>query len=507
MVKLIRRATVCAVVYLFCFGVAMALFPIRPFWNDEWRLIYNIKFKSIPQLWGRLDLLQECPRVYLSILKLIASTFDYSYCALRLPPLLIGLCSIFFLFELMKRFLKTGSVFNYLFILILVSSQTFTDYLTQVKQYEMDIFLCLLALWQLDILIRIQSQKKIEKRSMIMLYATFILLPFLSYVYPITIAPLFIILFIIWAQQQFQFNKQIVKSMLPLIIVAVIIMTFYWIDVRHLMADKSMYVSYKRAYYNGGDETLLEDFWYLFALVGSGFLFEIIFGILGIISFVYGITLTVKTRFVLKETKDYLRLYAILLLVLVLLLIGTGKIIGGVARLTAYTVPSISLLIIFLLDDLKAIFSKTKLAYSIAGILFLGLFGNIISTCINSFTYEEYKNRMTTYWNTSNALKLARNCNIPLLISDGVCGDPYIVPATIPRKIATHTIDQRQILGADTLCAEAITKVNPEYKVWDTIPIYYMPDSKWMNAYFKQLPDSIREAMVGDGIHFMKMKK
>jgi ABC-type cobalt transport system substrate-binding protein len=485
----------------------MAFFPIRPFWNDEWRLMYNIKFKTIPQLWGRLDLLQECPRVYLSILKIISARFDYSYLSFRLPPLLIGMGSAFFVFALMKRFFNSQSLYRFLFVLILISSQTFTDYLTQVKQYEMDIFLSLLTLWQLDVMMGMGNNEPVSKANQAVLYGSFLLVPFLSYVYPITVVPLCALVFFQWWKKGFYFNQHTVKIILPMIMVVCSILIFYWVDVRHLMADKSMYLSYKKAYYKGGDETFIEDIWNVFALVGSGFLFEIIFGIIGIVAFVYGIACLVGSRFLLKKKVDFLRAYAIALLLLVMLLIGTGKIIGGVARLTAYTVPSISFLIIFLLEDLKQQYRKPKLANIIAGILFLGLIGNIITTCINSFTYEDYHNRMTTYWNTSKALKESRLHKIPLLISDGVCGDPYIVPAIAPAKIESNTINQKQIQGADTLCAEAITKVNPEYKIWDTIPIYYMPDSKWLNAYFLQTPSSVKEAIVGDGIHFFHLKK
>src|ERR1043165_4610043 len=92
--RIIDMLTIGAVVYLLAFAFAMAMLPIRPFWNDEWRLTYNIKFKSFEGLWGRLSLLQQCPRVYLSVLKKIAAFFDYSYTSLRLPPLIISCASI-----------------------------------------------------------------------------------------------------------------------------------------------------------------------------------------------------------------------------------------------------------------------------------------------------------------------------------------------------------------------------------------------------------------------------
>src|SRR5690606_12744675 len=120
MPKIARIALIAAVVYLLVFGLAQAFFPIRPFWNDEWRLIYNIKFKNFAQLWGTLDLLQECPRVYLTLLKIISANFDYSYTALRLPPLIIGMSSIALLFFLHKKLYPQQSLISGLFILILI---------------------------------------------------------------------------------------------------------------------------------------------------------------------------------------------------------------------------------------------------------------------------------------------------------------------------------------------------------------------------------------------------
>src|SRR5690606_1839450 len=173
-----------------------------PFWNDEWRLIYNIKFKNFAQLWGTLDLLQECPRVYLTLLKIISANFDYSYTALRLPPLIIGMSSIALLFFLHKKLYPQQSLISGLFILILISSQTFTDYLVQVKQYEMDIFLALAALWQLVILLNLATHEQ-RWRIYIFLCLSLLIVPYFSYTYPIVAAPFFpIALLCFWVERR-----------------------------------------------------------------------------------------------------------------------------------------------------------------------------------------------------------------------------------------------------------------------------------------------------------------
>src|SRR5690606_36440442 len=113
----------------------------------------------------------------------------------------------------------------------------------------------------------------------------------------------------------------------------------------------------------------------------------------------------------------YLKIYAITLLILILLLFLSEKLLGGVARLTAFAVPAISMLIISFMEDIKAVYKYIKPINVIAGILFIGLFGNIISTFINRFTYREYNSRIRTYWHTSEALQLARINKVPLLFT------------------------------------------------------------------------------------------
>lgn len=507
-----KIATIGIVIYLVCFGIATAFFPIRPFWNDEWRLIYNIKFKTVPQLWGTLDLLQQCPRVYLTVLKKITSYFDYSYISLRLPALVITIANIFFCFYLKKKVFPQRSVYGFLFILILISSQTFTDYMVQVKQYEMEIFMCLLALWQLITLLEIADEGPGKKYKYALLCISFLAAPFFSYTYPIAVAPVILMVILYTAmtsKKRLPENKTNLFTLyLPLVLVCISIVIFYLVDVRQLMADNRMYMSYLRMLGNEKNENhFIQNFWKLFALIGSGAAFEIVFGILGIAAFIYGIYNVAKSKIKDYTRQDYLKLYALSLLILTLCLVLSGKLMGGVARLTAFTVPSICILIVLFLQDIKNKYHKVTLARTVAVIVFLGLFGNILSTCINTFTYPEYNNRINTYWNTSLALKQARENNIPILITDGVRGDKINDPAPAPGKISANTITADQVAGTDTLCAEVVLKVNPEYKTWARIPVYLMPDAKWTTEYMKQLPAEIKSAIVGDGITFLKLDR
>lgn len=507
--KTTKITVLCAVIYLFAFGLAQALLPIRPFWNDEWRLIYNIKFKTIPELWGRLDLLQECPRVYLSLLKYISASFDYSYTSLRLPPLIITLANLFFVFYLRKKLYPENSVLSYLFILILVSSQTFTDYMVQVKHYEMDIFLTLLVGWQLYMLLRLTAGSEVKKASYALLLLTFITLPYLGYIYPIAVAPVFPVVCLAWWAQRKKENgsRRTVIVALPLLLAVLTIILFYQIDIRQVMQNKDMYDSYQMAYYHSHQETLAEDFWKLFALVGSGFVFEIVFGILGIAAFFYGMYRLYKTRLAAYGLLQYFHLYAVLLLWGVLLLFATGKLVGGVARLTVYTVPAIAMLIIALLSDLKNKWGRWQQGLAIGGVLYLALLGNILTTCINTFTYKDYHRQITTYRNTGKALKEARLSRLPFMVTDGVNGKEYKEDSTAPGQIQTHTITPDQIKGQDKLAVEVIVKDHPEYKVWDTITYYHMPDAKWIQTYVQQLPPRYKAAVAGDGIHYQQYNK
>lgn len=504
-VRQIHIAVVVACVYLFLFGLAEALFQIRPFWNDEWRLIYNIKFKSFAGLWGRLDLLQECPRTYLTIIKAISNAFDYSYTSLRLPPLMLMVANLFFVFHLRRLLYPKATALSYLFILILVSSQTFTDYMVQVKQYEMDILLTLLSLWQLFVLLRI-SRGEVVKGTYAVLCLTALLVPYLSYIYPIVMAPVFpVVALALWARRkEGDARNRLFRAAAPLALATVSILVLYWIDIRHVLGNKDMYDSFQRAYYHSHKESFVESVWKLFALVGSGELFEVVFGVLGISAFGYALFRLLKARLRHYTVLQYFHLYAVLLLLVVMFLFLTGKLATGAARLTAYTVPSIALLIIALLQDLQKKVGRFTWGGVLSTVLFLALFGNILTTCINTFTYVEYPDYIRAFHKTGEALRQARREGIPIMVSDGINGRFYNDHPPAPGTIATNTIDEAQRRGSENLAAEVLLKIHPEYKLWDPVPYFYMPDNAWIPAYVRQVPPPYKAVIAGDGQIFRK---
>ncbi len=508
--KFIGKATVAAVVYLLCFGIVMAVLPVRPFWNDEWRLIYNIKFKTPAQLWGRLDLLQECPRVYLILIKKITAAFDYSYTALRLPPLIISCFSFLLLFYLVKRIFDKGSIYGYLWMLIIISSQTFTDYMVQVKQYEMDIFLCLLVFWQYLELLDIARDGVGSRLRFLLLCATVLVVPYFSYMYPISFAPLvpLVTLKAIMSKRAEKSGAGIVYVLLPILIATATIAVFYYIDVKQVMADDRMYLSYlKMLGQKKGEIHFIENCWNLFALVGSGALFEIVFGVVGILAFVYNTYALARKRWSEFTTMDYLKAYAVLLLFVTLVLFLSGRLLGNVARLVVFTVPSISLLIAALVKDMSNTARFVRVSRVVKVVLFLGLFGNILSTCINNFTYSDYNHCISTYRSITKALQQARQSHIPIMITDGALAEKVPEPGPVPGSIASNTINQEQIDGAEYVCPEVVLKVDPEYKLWDTVAIYYMPDAKWIKEYFLQLPPQYNAAIACDGINIFPMHR
>ena len=512
--QIIRVATIGIIVYLLCFGMVMAFFPIRPFWNDEWRLVYNLKFKDVHGLWGRLDLLQQCPRTYLTVYKEFAAFFDYSYTSLRLPSLLIGTITVIVLWSLKSRIVPNHTIYSYLFVLIILSSQTFTDYLVQTKQYEMDLLLSILAFWQLFTLLEVR-ERGISGRELRFagLCASFFIAPFFSYVYPIVVAPLFLVMLVVAGQSgnSVQGSRKTVNFMfviIPLLLLAMSIMVFYLVDVRQLMSDNRMYQSYQQMLgLKEHENPIVANSWCLFSLVGSGLIFEVVFGILGIAAFLYCGYLVIRTKRQDYSTAHYLNLYAVLLLCLTLALMATGKLMGGVARLTVFTVPSISMLIIAFLRMLNEQFIKVMPGRIISGILFLALFGNVLSTCINCFTYPEYKNRILAFNRTAKALREARLAKIPLLYTDGVKGDKIDNTPSAPGIISAYNITPRQISGDDPLSAEIILKVNPEYKVWDTVHAYWMPDAKFIADYIGQLPKDCHAVIAGNGVTYQLYKR
>ncbi len=381
-------ASVTTLLFLVGYSLILVLVQIKPFWIDEWRVIYNLKYKSPTMLLGQLDFMQQFPRVYLEIIKGFTSMFDYSYLTLRLPSFLVGTFAIIFCYRLMKKIFPAAYLNRFLLVMIMVSSYPFTEYFVQVKQYTMDILLSLVAIWQLLELLRIKEVFPGKGRYLLLCFSFFIC-PFFSYTYPIAVAPVFLIVLIHSVDLFRRRNDAIVKRKifrlwLPLFLGVISIGVFYLIDVAQLMADKGMRQFWGPLMMNDGFS------WGLFFInvylflseAGSGLVYTVLFGVLGIISFGYGIY---QSRAILLRRTfsngEAALVYSVLLIVVAIILFIADKLPLGNARLNAFTIPSVFILVICLLDQLKNRVHTAKLSKTLSLILYVGVIGNIYTTC------------------------------------------------------------------------------------------------------------------------------
>lgn len=483
--KKVHFLTLGLIALIFIWGLSMVCFEIKPFWIDEWRLIANIKFKNQDALWGKLDFTQQFPRVFLQVIKWFTESFNYNYFSLRFPSLIISVCSMILVVQLMKKTYPKPSVARYLFVLIFISAQTFTDYLVQMKHYEMELLLSLVAIGQCYLMQRLVSTNSIASSTYLLLCLSFAVAPFFSYTYPIAVSPIFVLMIYNLGTLKNKLSAtQILKLSLPLIIAASSILILYKIDVAQLMKDEEMhrYWSYQMIQGNFSIGSIAEKIWGLFAKVGSGLLFEIIFGTLGITAFLYHIIYKIKKQ---KDNNGLLH-YASILLVVVLILFFAGKIPMSESKFNAFTVPAISILIIQLLQDgLKNLKTK-KLSQSLLIILFLGLTGNIVSTIINTFTDKNYSKRMAIYHRTNEAIELAQKQHIPILITPNV-GFPDDLVHFAP--------------NLSKLPPSWVLRTFPSFSAKNSINVI---DIENLDQY--TFPKT-RKAIVGDGLNFKIINK
>ncbi len=468
-------------------GFSMTFFEIRPFWVDEWRIIYNLKFKTHRELWGHLDFMQQFPRVFLQIIKAFTSASRYSYTALRLPSFLIGTVVIFFCWHLMNKIYNKQNTGRFLFVLILVSACPFTDYYVQIKHYTMEMLMALLALWQFIELASIELGKDLKKYSV--LFASLFIAPFFSYTYPIAILPAYIILAssLTW--------KNCSKILPPLFFGLVGIGSAFFLDGIDLLYDNSMHDFW--AHLMVHDSRFFMNFYNLFAQVGAGVVYWYLFGILGIVSFVFGAIQTIK-KFRERQltVQQLLVAYSTLLIFLVAAMSFLGKLPMGEPRLNAFTIPSIAVLIIFLLSKLNREQRTQKVSTILLFLLFAGTIGNIYSTFFASFTRPEYAKQMNIYRATQNAISVAQDSTLPIFVTPGVAW-PYDKTPNLPLN--------GNVPGGWVLKTFPAYNVVREIEVIDidsTAGFYYNAPAN-VNGYYV----NVSKAMVGDGINYRILTK
>jgi hypothetical protein len=100
-------------------------------------------------------------------------------------------------------------------------------------------------------------------------------------------------------------------------------------------------------------------------------------------------------RIKLMLPENYISLYALITILLVIVLNIAGKLPLGEPRLNAFGIPSIAIIVTAMLQQLELKYAKTARYTSF--LLLAGLTGNIYTTIIASFTNSQYEKRMAIY--------------------------------------------------------------------------------------------------------------
>jgi len=477
--KPVSIIAITTLVVFFLYGLLITIFPLLPFWIDEWMLIDNIKFKSSAQLWGKLEHTQQFPRVYLEIIKSFSATCDYSYTSLRFPSFLVHSLGIVLLYRLSGRIFKRDYLPRFLWVMIYISFNTSIHYFVQVKQYTMEMALSLVAIWQLLELVKMESQR--PKRSTIALLCLgFACCTFFSYTYPIVLAPVYVIVIL----RMIKFKQRTFITLLPLAIGAVSILIFYQLDVKQVLADPGMQDFWRDLLMKTFDlETFFTNSYAMFCNLGAGDLFGNIFGVLGITAFLYSNYVTVKCFFSARSEMKLLVCYSCILLWVVLVLFIAGKLPLGTFRLNSFAVPAIALMIINMLLQLRSSKGWKPVAAGILATLFLAAAGTVYTT-IGELATAEHAKKLRVYNTCDRALLEARQNKLPILVTPGVA----------------YPFDDRWP-------GDWILKTHPRYKVYEPLQVYPIPraDSAMRYISFIHNPKGLAIVLDGDSfktIHF-----
>jgi len=491
--KIVRYATLMTLTFMVCYGMAVVLVQVKPFWVDEWRVIYNLKYKDAGALWGPLDYMQQFPRVYLELIKTFTAPFHYSYFTLRFPSFVVGTCTILLSYRLMKRIYLREHFNKFLFVLILVSSFTLTEYFVQIKQYTMDILLSLVAIWQLLELLKLAALEAPVKKRYILLCISFLIVPFFSYTYPLAVLPVFgvILLHSISLLKNPGINKFKTLRVLwfPLLLCLISTAVFYKIDVSQVMVDRGMKDFWQKnmmpAHFSIA--FMVRAFYELFAQVGAGDFFELVFAILGIASFIFGLvkcsTIILKHK---PDRNESLRIYSVFLLLLTMALFALGK-LPIESRLNAFTVPSIAMLIIYFISQLKLKLVRRKIAIGISALLYIGLISNVFISFITAIVSDEHTKKLAIYVNTENAIIFAQEHKLPILITPGVAY-PYENTPNYP--------------NLTSIPGDWVLKTYPAFKTGQKTKVFAINDMNHIKEDIKQLPPGTKAVLAGDGLSY-----
>ncbi len=519
--KSVRIITWSMMGVMLVYGIMVVAARLIPFGVDEWRLIYNIKFKNAAELLGPLDFVQQFPRTYLEVIKSFSGAFDYSYFSLRLLPFTAGAGCILFSYRLMQKMYKEDQPSRYLFVLLLIGSPAFFEYIIQVKQYTMDILLSLVALRQLLALHDIATGKKQDTGAYLLLCISFLAAPFLSYTYSIVVVPVIGVAMLHCVQlvrnNTAGLKPVLLRMWLPIVCLLVAIGVFYKLDAAQLLKDDKMHFYWRYMMMQDGFDIVLlgKALYNLFALGGSGLVFEIIAGGMSIVGI--GIALAHCIGSLRKKewlAEDYVMWYSAGLVALVLVLFTLGKLPIGERRLNSFILPVTGVLIIGVIGRMKQAVALSKWGEGLVVLLVLASVGSVVSSPVNELTSDKRRNTLLIYEHTEKAIEIATAKHLPLFITPGIAS-PYQQIINYPHTnvVATELCvlpgSRDAACGSlgDNIPGDWILKTFPAYKVTSHLPVYAIGAMADVPACMQQLPPGVTSVMAGDGINFSEVKR
>lgn len=392
-------------------------------------MLANIKFKNAAELWGPLDFTQQFPRVYLQIVKVITSTFNYSYAAVRFQSFVVGAAAVGLTWHLASRIFE-DKPHRYLFILVVAGNPMFIDYMGQVKHYEMEMLMGLVALWQfLEIL---EPRDTNNRGKSLLLIASVIAAPFFSYTYPIAAAPALALLSLSAIRRDKLTLQRRIRTFSLVALSAVAISVFYITDAVRVTHDNNMhnFWFFKPDYINGGFQKRTTNTWLFFAKTGAGAIFEYVFGIATIAATISAIRHLLRNSDWLQRTTKLLLVYALLLIGGLIALYFLDKIPLGQAKFTIFAAPALSLVLATALGHWLDTGTK-RAPQIITAILFAAMAGNILTAFLQLFTSDDYRLKLDIYRANTHVLELAKKEHIPIIVTPEI-GRPDDITVPVP---------------------------------------------------------------------------
>lgn len=220
------------------------------------------------------------------------------------------------------------------------------------------------------------------------------------------------------------------------------------------------------------------------ASLGSGDLFTILFGVVGLLAIGFASVWIVRGKLTNGVECDAVW-YSLMVVCVTVGLFMLKKIPLGVSRLNAFAIPALSILLIVFLQQMG---QRWKWVYVLAALLLAGAMGNVFSTTINYFISPSYKKQMAIYRATANATLEAQRKRLPILVTPGVTW-PYEWESNAPFCVP--------------ITGEWVLQTWPQYDMQQRLPVVAVKTVAEGEKYFDT--SGLDSVMVGDGMTFRKL--